>query len=59
MDFKYASSMRLLSNQFLRRHSLSYIFNSRISNISPHVKYRYKLIEAIKKPIEFSYIKDY
>jgi len=50
IDFKYSSCMRVLSNIFLRRHALTYIFNSKISNISPHVKYRFKLLEAIKTP---------
>ena len=35
---------RILSNVFLRHFSLEYIFNSRISNYSGHVKYRARLI---------------
>jgi len=43
VDFKYSRCMRILSNQFLRKHALQYIFNSRISNFTSHVKYRKRL----------------
>lgn len=59
IDYKYAKEMRLLSNLFLRKYSLNYIFNSRICNYGSHIKYRYRLCEAIKEPKAFKHIKDY
>jgi hypothetical protein len=50
VDYKYAKCIRLLSNLFLRKYALNYIFNSRICNYSSHIKYRYRLCEAIKEP---------
>lgn len=51
--------MRIVSNLFLRKYSFNYIFNSRICNFKSHVKYRYRLCEAIKDPKAFKHIKDY
>ena len=48
LDYDNAKSMRVLSNLFLRKYALSYIFNSRICNFGSHIKYRYRLMEAIK-----------
>lgn len=42
--------MRIISNVFFRKHALNYIFNSRISNYSSHVKYRQSLWMALKSP---------
>ena len=50
---------RILSNVFLRHFSLEYIFNSRISNYYGHVKYRARLIEALRNPSHFTSIKQY
>lgn len=57
VDFKYARCMRILSNQFLRKYALQYIFNSRICNYTSHVKYRKRLQEAIEQPGTFRHIK--
>ena len=43
-EYRYASCMRRVSNLFLRKVSLSYIFNSKIDNIRSHVKYRCKFL---------------
>jgi hypothetical protein len=56
---KYSREMRILSNLFLRKYSLKYIFNSRVSNYASHIKYRRKLREALKDPNTFTSIKDY
>lgn len=50
---------RILSNVFLRYYSLEYIFNSRISNYAGHVKYRGRLVEALRNPKTFTSIKQY
>ena len=47
IDFTHSKCMRVLSNQFLRKHALHYIFNSRICNYTSHIKYRKRLQEAI------------
>lgn len=57
VEFKYARCMRILSNQFLRKYALQYIFNSRICNYTSHVKYRKRLQEAIETPGSFRHIK--
>ena len=49
--------MRVISNIFFRRHALNYIFNSRISNFSSHVKYRQSLWQALRNPESFNRIK--
>lgn len=41
---KYALEMRKISHLFLRKYALQYIFNSRITNYSSHIKYRHKLL---------------
>jgi hypothetical protein len=51
--------MRILSKLFLRKYALQYIFNSRITNYSSHIKYRHKLLEGVDNPMEFNNIKDY
>jgi hypothetical protein len=59
IDYKYAKCMRIISNLFLRKYSLNYIFNSRICNFRSHIKYRQRLREAVKDPQAFRHIKDY
>jgi hypothetical protein len=49
--------MRVISNIFFRKHALNYIFNSRISNFSSHVKYRQSLWHALRNPDSFNRIK--
>lgn len=53
----FAKATRILSGIFLKRHSLCYIFNSRVTNYQGHIKYRYRLIEALKEPTKFTSIK--
>lgn len=59
MEYKYSKCMRILSNLFLRKYSLNYIFNSRICNYRSHIKYRHRLAEAVSNPKVFRHIKDY
>lgn len=49
--------IRIISNVFFRKHALNYIFNSRISNYSSHVKYRQSLWMALRSPDSFNRIK--
>lgn len=51
--------MRIVSNLFFRRYAMDYIFNSRISNYSSHIKYRKSLWNALKNPESFNHIKEY
>jgi hypothetical protein len=56
-DGRIGKILRIISNLFFRKHSLHYIFNSRISNFSSHIKYRQSLWMAIRKPEAFNHIK--
>jgi len=42
-DNKFAKIYRILSKEYLRKHSLVYIFNSRVTSLSKHIKYRNKI----------------
>lgn len=46
-DHKYSACMRIVSNIFLKRASLNYIFKSKLSNIHTHIKYRHRFLEAL------------
>lgn len=56
---KYSREFRILSNLFLRKYSFGYIFNSRVSNYGTHIKYKYKLQDAVRRPSHFQSIKEY
>jgi hypothetical protein len=53
----FAKPIRILSLIFLKRYSLTYIFNSRVTNFQGHIKYRYRMIEALRNPNNFTSIK--
>jgi hypothetical protein len=56
-DPEIGKCFRIISNLFFRRYALQYIFNSRISNFSSHIKYRVSLWCALKNPTGFNHIK--
>lgn len=56
---EYAQAWRILSFEYLRKHSLAYIFNSRVENYAKHIKYRYKIIESVKRPQAFTCMKEF
>lgn len=58
-DNKMKKCFRMLSHDFMRRHCLMYIFNSRVKNFGTHIKYRRKIISGIEKPSDFTNIKEY
>lgn len=45
--------------EYLRKHSLSYIFNSRVENFHKHIKYRYKMAESVSDPRNFTHMKEF
>lgn len=47
---KYAAPIRIISEHFLRKYSFSWIFNSRIEDITYPIKYRRRMIEGVRKP---------
>ena len=49
-DFRFAKVTRIISENWMKRGSLQYIFSSRISNYRDHVKYRKRMLEALNKP---------
>ena len=56
-NFEHAKLIRIFSNIFLRKYGYQYVFNSRVSNVTVHLKYRKRLADAIKNPEEFVHIK--
>ena len=53
----YGKVLRMISMHFLRAHSYSWIFNSRLEEKMNHLKYKHRLMEGVTKPKEFLYIK--
>jgi hypothetical protein len=51
--------IRILSFLFMRKHCLTYIFNSRVKNFTTHIKYRRRIIEGIENPGKFNCIKEF
>jgi hypothetical protein len=49
-DNPFGKVYRVLSMEYLRKHSLAYIFNSRVNIHSKHLKYRYKMAESVGNP---------
>ena len=43
----------------MRKHSFAHIFNSRIENQKKHIKYRYKILQGLQKPEDFTQMKDF
>ncbi len=58
-NYKYAQCMRTISFEFFRKHSLSYIYNSRVEKHTTHLKYRQRLCEAVGNPHNFKNIKPF
>ncbi len=56
---EFAKAYRILSIEYLRKHSLEYIFNSRVENFYKHIKYRYKVIESVSDPMAFTCMKEF
>ncbi|KAM3141152.1 hypothetical protein pb186bvf_006757 [Paramecium bursaria] len=55
---RFNKVFRIISQYFLKSQSVCYIYNSRISNIGWHLKYRQNLLRALKEPSNFKQIKD-
>lgn len=51
--------IRIMSNIFMRKHCLEYIFNSRIKNYSTHIKYKKRIMEGIANTEDFTCIKQF
>lgn len=49
--------MRIIYAYFLRKHSLLYIYSSKIENKMSHVKHRVKIFKSLEEPEGFSNIK--
>ena len=57
VNHKVKKCIRILSYVFMRKHSLNYIFNSKVKHYVTHIKYRRRLIEGIENPTAFNHIK--
>lgn len=49
--------MRIIYAYFLRKHSLRYIYASKIENKASHVRHRLRIFTALKQPEAFNNIK--
>lgn len=49
----FRQAFRMLSCEYLRKHNLSHIFNSRITKHGIYLKYQTKLMKSLQKPHEF------
>ena len=56
---KFAKVYRIISKHYMRKHSLSGIFNSQITCLYKHLKYVKKISESINDPEHFTNMKDY
>ena len=55
----YSYPLRVITENFLRKHALSWIFNSRIEDKKAPIKYRMKLREGVRNPENFANLKSY
>ena len=55
----YASPLRRISNEFMRKHVPNWIFNSRVENFKAHLKYRMRLRKAVGNPEKFQDFQEY
>lgn len=53
----FAKAFRILSCEYLRKHNLQHIFNSRVFKHSVYLKYQEKLMKSMENPKEFESIK--
>ena len=44
---EFGQILRILSNFYMRKNSLSYIFNSQVQNKVKHLKYKNKIIKGM------------
>lgn len=58
-DNPYAKVYRILSLEYLRKHCLPYIFNSRVNVYAKHIKYRFRMLEGVAKPDNFTRMKEF
>ena len=49
--------MRIIYAYFLRKHSLRYIYASKIENKMSHVRHRFRIFTALAQPEAFNNIK--
>lgn len=55
----FSKEVRILTEVFLKKHSLQWIFNSRLENLKFPIKYRRRMLDGVKNPVDFFYLKDY
>ncbi|CAK74700.1 unnamed protein product (macronuclear) [Paramecium tetraurelia] len=55
---EYRLAFRIISQIFIKKQAINYIFNSKIAQHNWHMKYRQKIYKGIKDPNRFSHIKN-
>ena len=58
-DEVYGKVMRVISIHFLRVRCLEWIYNSRIEDRCNPLKYRSRIMQGVKEPQDFVYLKEY
>ncbi|CAD8075330.1 unnamed protein product [Paramecium sonneborni] len=55
---EYRRAFRIISQIFIKKQAISYIFNSKIIQHNWHMRYRYQVYKGVKNPNGFSHIKN-
>ena len=56
---RISKAFRMLSMEYLRKHCLWHIFNSRVNIYGRHIKYRHRMIESVADPDNFTRMKEF
>ena len=56
---KIATAYRIMSMEYLRKHCLCHIFNSRVNIYGEHLQYRNQIMESIGDPDDITDTKEY
>ncbi|CAD8065309.1 unnamed protein product [Paramecium primaurelia] len=55
---EYRRAFRIISQIFIKKQAINYIFNSKIVQHNWHMKYRYQIYKGIKNPQNFTHVKN-
>ncbi|CAD8088154.1 unnamed protein product [Paramecium sonneborni] len=55
---EYRRAFRIISQIFIKKQAINYIFNSKIVQHNWHLRYRYQIYKGVKNPNSFSHIKN-
>ena len=55
----FSKAFRILSCEYLRKHNLQHVFNSRVVKYDIYLRYQNKMRKSMQNPSEFESIKDF